>query len=130
MSRRSAEFAPNGTAQWSYFDSAGIGAAVNFKFTPDGFITITGRAIFGSVNGYAKIDLNGNEVLSYPGVFSLTVGDCDGDALQKTSLVHGELRHERRHRHQEGWAFGCPNMGERVWIGGSRVEREATTGRW
>ena len=84
------KFAPNGTAQWSYFDSAGIGAAVNFKFTPDGFIAITGRAIFGSVNGYAKIDLNGNEVWSYPGVFSLTAGDCDGDAFGNTYLVHGE----------------------------------------
>ena len=93
------KFAPNGTAQWSYFDSAGIGAAVNFKFTPDGFITITGRALFGSVNGYAKIDLNGNEVWSYPGVFSLTVGDCDGDAFGNTYLVHGEYRHQRRHRH-------------------------------
>ena len=84
------KFAPNGTAQWSYFDSAGIGAAVNFKFTPDGFITITGRSIFGSVNGYAKIDLSGNAVWSYPGVFSLTVGDCDGDAFGNTYLVHGE----------------------------------------
>lgn len=84
------KFAPNGTAQWSYFDSAGIGAAVNFKFTPDGFIAITGRAIVGSVNGYAKIDLNGNPVWSYPGVFSLTVGDCDGDAFGNTYLVHGE----------------------------------------
>ena len=84
------KFAPNGTAQWSYFDSAGIGKAVNFKFTPDGFITITGRSIFGSVNGYAKIDLSGNAVWSYPGVFSLTVGDCDGDAFGNTYLVHGE----------------------------------------
>ena len=84
------KFAPNGTALWSYFDSAGIGAAVNFKFMPDGFITITGRGIIGSVNGYAKIDLNGNVVWSYPGVFSLTVGDCDGDAFGNTYLVHGE----------------------------------------
>ena len=84
------KFAPNGTAQWSYFDSAGIGAAVNFKFTPDGFIAITGRSIFGSVNGYAKIDLSGNAVWSYPGAFSLTVGDCAGDAFGNTYLVHGE----------------------------------------
>jgi hypothetical protein len=83
------KFAPNGTAQWSYFDSAGIGLAVNFKFTPDGFITITGRSLFGSVNGYAKIDLSGNAVWSYPGVFSLTVGDCDGDAFGNTYLVNG-----------------------------------------
>ena len=84
------KFAPNGTAQWSYFDSAGIGLATNFKFTPDGFIAITGRSIFGSVNGYAKIDLNGNAVWSYPGVFSLTVGDCAGDAFGNAYLVHGE----------------------------------------
>ena len=85
------KFAPNGTAQWSYFDSAGIGAAVNFKFTPDGYITITARSRFGSVNGYAKIDLSGNPVWSYPGVFSLTVGDCDGDAFGNTYLVNGEF---------------------------------------
>ena len=36
------KFAPNGTAQWSYFDSAGIGAAVNFEFTPDGFSRLRG----------------------------------------------------------------------------------------
>lgn len=84
------KFAPNGTAQWSYFDSAGIGAAVNFKFTPDGYITITARSRFGSVNGYAKIDLSGNPVWSYPGVFSLTVGDCAGDAFGNTYLVNGE----------------------------------------
>jgi hypothetical protein len=84
------KFSPSGAALWSYFDSAGIGAAINFKFTPDGFITITGRSIFGSINGYAKIDLSGNEVWSYPGVFSLTVGDCDGDAFGNTYLVNGE----------------------------------------
>jgi hypothetical protein len=84
------KFAPDGTPLWSYLDSAGIGIPVNFKFTPDGFITITGRAPFGSVNGYAKIDLNGNPVWSYPGVFSLTTGDCDGDAFGNTYLVHGE----------------------------------------
>jgi hypothetical protein len=85
------KFAPDGATMWSYFDSAGIGRSVNFKFTPDGFITITGRSIIGSVNGYAKIDLNGNVVWSYPGVSSLTVGDCDGDAFGNTYLVHGEF---------------------------------------
>lgn len=85
------KFSGNGTAQWSYFDSAGIGAAVNFKFTPDGYITITARSRFGSVNGYAKIDLSGNPVWSYPGVFSLTAGDCDGDAFGNTYLVNGEF---------------------------------------
>ena len=84
------KFSPDGTALWSYFDSAGIGLAVNFKFTPDGFITITGRSVFGSVNGYAKINVNGNVVWSYSGVFSLAAGDCDGDAFGNTYLVNGD----------------------------------------
>jgi hypothetical protein len=84
------KFGPDGTALWSYFDADGIGAPVNFKFTPDGFIVIAARSIYGSINGYAKIDLGGNKVWSYPGVFSLTVGDAAGDLLGHTYLVHGE----------------------------------------
>ena len=84
------KFSPDGTALWTYYDSAGIGLGVNFKFTPDGFIAITGRSVFGSINGYAKIDVNGNEVWSYPGVFSLSAGDCDGDAFGNTYLVNGD----------------------------------------
>ncbi|MFO0985342.1 MAG: hypothetical protein U1E76_27025 [Planctomycetota bacterium] len=84
------KFAPDGTALWSYFDADGIGAPTNFKLTPDNALIVTGRSIFGSVNGYAKVDLSGNEVWSYPGVFSLTVGDADGDAFGNSYLVHGE----------------------------------------
>ncbi|HWR64253.1 MAG TPA: hypothetical protein VN365_07625, partial [Candidatus Thermoplasmatota archaeon] len=84
------KFAPNGSAVWSYFDSDGIGAPVNFKFTPDSAIVIAGRAIYGSINGYAKIDLNGNKIWSYPGVYSLTVGDASSDIFGNTYLVHGE----------------------------------------
>ncbi len=84
------KFAPDGTAVWSYFDGDGIGAPVNFKFSPDSGIVIAARAIFGSVNGYAKIDRSGNKVWSFPGVNSVTVGDADGDAFGNTYLVHAE----------------------------------------
>lgn len=84
------KFAPNGTSLWTYYDEVGIGAAVNFKFTPDNNIVISGRGIYGSVNGYAKIDLNGNNIWSLGGVFSLTVGDVAGDASGNSYLVHTE----------------------------------------
>jgi len=84
------KFAPDGSTIWTYYDTNGIGAPINFKFTPDNAIVITGRAIFGSINGYAKIDLNGNHIWSYPGVPSLTIGDCEGDDFGNTYLVHGE----------------------------------------
>jgi Dockerin type I domain len=84
------KFAPDGMALWTYFDSAGIGAPTNFKFTPDGHLAITGRSIFGSINGYAKISLAGESVWSLTGIQSLTVGDCAGDSLSHTYVVHGE----------------------------------------
>jgi hypothetical protein len=84
------KFAPDGTALWSYFDPAGIGSPINIKLTPDDHLLLVGRALYGSVNGYAKLDLAGNEVWSYPGVYSLTVGDAAGDYLGDTYLVHGE----------------------------------------
>lgn len=84
------KFAPDGTPLWSHFDSAGIGAPIQMKLTPDDHLLLIGRAVYGSINGYAKIDLAGNEVWSYPGVYSLTTGDAAGDHLGETYLVHGE----------------------------------------
>lgn len=83
------KFAPDGTALWSYFDAAGIGAPVNFKFTPDGHIVIAGRGITGAVNGYAKITRDGAAVWSL-GALSLTAGDVAGDALGQSYVVHGD----------------------------------------
>jgi hypothetical protein len=83
------KFAPDGTAVWSYFDADGIGAPINFKFAPGGDIVIACRAIYGSVNGYARITRDGQRVWSYPGVNSLTAGDAAGDHLGNTYLVHG-----------------------------------------
>jgi hypothetical protein len=84
------KFQPNGTTIWTYFDPVGIGAPLNFKFTPDNHIVIVGRGITGSVNGYAKIDLNGNHIWDLAPVFSLTTGDAAGDAFGNTYLVHTE----------------------------------------
>ncbi len=84
------KFGPDGTALWSYFDAAGIGAPINFKFSADGGIVIAARALFGSINGYAKIDRDGNHIWSHPGVQSLTAGDAAGDIDGNTYLVHGD----------------------------------------
>ncbi len=54
------KFAPDGTALWSYFDADGIGVPVNFKLTPDNALLISAYSRFGSLVGYAKIDLDGN----------------------------------------------------------------------
>lgn len=84
------KFKPNGTTLWTYFDPVGIGAPLNFKFTPDNHIVIVGRGITGSVNGYARIDLNGNHIWALAPVFSLTTGDAAGDAFGNTYIVHTE----------------------------------------
>lgn len=83
-------FAPDGTALWSWYDAAGIGAPQNFKLTPDGQLVVAARGIFGSINGYARVDLDGQTVWSLPGVQSLTLGDVAGDALGNSYVVHGE----------------------------------------
>ena len=90
MSAQVKKFNADGISLWSYFDDAGIGKPVNLKFTPDGGIIIAARAIYGSINGYAKIDLDGNAIWSYAGVNSLTVGDAAGDMAGNSYLINGE----------------------------------------
>jgi hypothetical protein len=86
------KFAPNGTALWTYLDSVGIGVPTNFKFAGDGNLVVAARSIFGSVNGYAKVDrVSGNVLWSLPGIPSLTAGDAAGDSLGDTYIVHGEF---------------------------------------
>ena len=63
---------------------------MNFKFTPDDKILISGRGTVGSINGYAKIDKNGTEIWSFAGVNSLTIGDAAGDAAGNTYIINGE----------------------------------------
>ncbi len=82
------KFAPDGSAQWSYFDTAGVGAPVNLKLTPDNHLLISARGVTGAINGYAKITLDGAEVWSLAGIPSHTVGDAAGDATGNTYIVH------------------------------------------
>lgn len=84
------KFTPEGLALWTYYDADGIGAPINFKFTLDNSIVISARGIIGSVNGYAKINKDGNKLWSFPGVNSLTIGDLAGDDFGNTYLVHAE----------------------------------------
>jgi hypothetical protein len=84
------KFSAAGDSLWSYFDQAGIGAPINFKFTPDNGILLIGRGIVGSVDGFAKIDRDGNVLWSLPGQMSETVGDAAGDAFGNTYIVHKE----------------------------------------
>jgi len=84
------KFSPGGTALWSWFDNAGIGAPQNFKLTPDNHLLISGRGITGSINGYAKISLSGTSVWSLAGINSLTVGDAAGDSFGNTYLINGQ----------------------------------------
>jgi len=83
------KFAPNGDTVWQWFDAAGVGAPVNFKFTPDGALLISARGIFGSVNGYTKVNLSGQTLWSQAGPNSLTVGDAAGDAAGNSYLING-----------------------------------------
>lgn len=84
------KFAPDGTPLWSYFDADGIGRPINMKFAPDGDLILVGRSLFGSLNGYARIDRQGQSIWSLVGVASPTIGDAAADGLGNTYIVHGE----------------------------------------
>ena len=84
------KFAPDGSALWDWFDTKGIGAALNAKLGPEGDVLVTGRGITGSINGYARIDPEGNTLWDLPGVSSLTAGDIAGDAFGHTYVLHGQ----------------------------------------
>jgi hypothetical protein len=83
------KFNSSGVTVWNYFDS-GIGAPITFKFTPDNNIVIVHRGITGSINGFSKIDLNGNNIWSFAGVNSLSAGDAAGDNFGNTYIINGE----------------------------------------
>jgi len=116
------KFAPDGSSLWSWLDSDGIGVPINFKFTPDGDIVISARSIYGSVNGYARIDRDGDTVWSLPGVFSLTAGDAAGDLLGNTYVVHGEYVFNPRTVVKKLDASGALIWENFYVLGGFRVE--------
>jgi hypothetical protein len=84
------KFAPDGTTVWTYNDADGIGAAFHAKFAPNGDLLLIGRGIIGSINGYARINRNGQKIWSLAGVQSLTIGDAASDSFGNTYVVHGE----------------------------------------
>lgn len=79
-----------GASLWTWFDTAGIGAPLNFKFTPEGNLVISARGRTGSINGFTKIDPNGIRIWSLGGINSLTVGDAAGDANGNTYIINGQ----------------------------------------
>ncbi|MFZ1460177.1 MAG: hypothetical protein WAU38_05205 [Ignavibacteria bacterium] len=81
------KFSPSGTNIWTYYNGSGIGVPLNFKFSLDNKIVIAARSVYGSVNGYAKLDLNGNPIWSIAGVNSVSVGDAAGDASGNTYIT-------------------------------------------
>jgi hypothetical protein len=81
------QFNADGSPGWVWFDSAGIGAPINAKRTPDGATLVIGRGIFGSINGYAKVSAAGQTLWSFV-TPSLTLGDSAGDASGNTYVVH------------------------------------------
>lgn len=80
---------PDGGTVWDWYDAQGIGGPINIKFTPDSQLVISARGITGNINGYARIDRDGNTLWSLPAVNSFTVGDAAGDAFGNTYCVHG-----------------------------------------
>jgi len=84
------KFDPAGVPVWSYFDTVGIGFPLNFKFTPDSNLLIIARSQTGILNGFSKIDLNGNLIWSKAGIGSQSIGDAAGDSLGNTFIVNGE----------------------------------------
>lgn len=84
------KFDSNGVSIWTYYDTNGIGAPINVKFTPDNQILVCGRSITGTINGYFKLSLSGNLVWSKSGIVSPTVGDASGDSFGNTYIIKGQ----------------------------------------
>lgn len=83
------KFNSDGELLWTYLDADGIGNPLNIKLTPDNHIVISGRWLYGSGGGYAKIDADGNKIWAWAD-FGLTAGDIDGDIFGNAYIVHGQ----------------------------------------
>jgi hypothetical protein len=81
------KFDPDGATLWAWYDQ-GIGGPVTIKFTPDSALVIAHRSVTGNLNGYTRLDREGNTIWSIGGVASTTVGDLAGDVFGNTYLVH------------------------------------------
>jgi hypothetical protein len=85
---------PDGSEVWTYSDTAGIGMPMNVKWTPDQALLIIGRSRYGILNGFTKIDAQGQPLWSQVGLSSTPQGDAAGDLAGNTYLVNDgtELR--------------------------------------
>ena len=118
------KFLPNGSTDWTWFDPAGVGAPLNIKWAADGNLVLSARAIFGSINGFAKVDRNGNTLWTLPGVQSLTVGDIAGDAAGNSYIINGNYTtgsgsflRKLGPSAVQIWQRGSPVGGQRVEVG-------------
>jgi uncharacterized repeat protein (TIGR01451 family) len=84
------QFNADGSPGWTWCDSAGIGAPTMLKRTPDGQFVVAARSIFGTLQGFARIDAAGQTVWSLAGMTSPTVGDIAGDAQGNSYLVSAD----------------------------------------
>jgi hypothetical protein len=84
------QFGVDGSDGWIWCDALGVGAPTMFKRTAEGHFVIAARGIIGSVQGYARIDANGQTVWSLAGIPSLTAGDIAGDAQGNSYIVHAD----------------------------------------
>lgn len=84
------QFNADGSPGWTWCDSAGVGVPTMLKRTPDGQLVIAARSLFGSIQGFARIDAAGQNVWSLAGIPSLTVGDIAGDAEGNSYLVFAD----------------------------------------
>lgn len=81
------QFNADGSAGWIWCDAVGVGSPTMIKRTPDGHFVIAARSLSGSMQGYARIDTEGQIVWSLTGIQSLTVGDIAGDTQGNSYLV-------------------------------------------
>ena len=84
------QFNADGSAGWIWCDTVGVGAPSMLKRTADGQFVIAARSVFGSMQGFARIDAEGNTVWTLAGITSLTIGDIAGDAQGNSYLVHAD----------------------------------------
>jgi outer membrane protein assembly factor BamB len=84
------QFNGDGSPGWVWCDSVGVGAPTMLKRTPDGQFVIAARSLFGSMQGFARIDAEGQTVWSLAAIPSLTVGDIAGDAEGNSYVVFAD----------------------------------------
>lgn len=85
------KYSADGDVVWTYFDPVGIGFPQRMKASSDGGFLISGRSLFGSLNGFAKVDSAGNHVWHRVGLSSLAAGDGAPDAWGNSYLVGSEF---------------------------------------